>query len=216
MTQPTESTAITAPKKKPKSTTRTSKQKSKPAKVDKTASPGKGNRSRRFAVLTKPQKEALLKEVLKAQGTPDFQKQLLTNLHTMAKHYGFTALAQKTSFSREAHYIALKPSGNPSVMFLFSLLRTLGVRVNLVISKATPKNQASISKAMEYYNFQMLKTALRTFADDMHGLKAVALDAEMCRTSIYRMVGDQGNPSTKNFIKILNAVDGKLTFSVVD
>jgi len=216
MTQPTESTAITAPKKAPKPADATSKRKAKPAKANKTASPGKGNRSRRFEALTKPQKEALLKEILKAQGTPDFQKQLLTNLHTMAKHYGFTALAKRTSFSREAHYIALKPSGNPSVMFLFSLLRALGVRVDLVISKATTKNQASISKAMEHYNFQMLKTALRTFADDMSGLKAVALDAEMCRTSIYRMIGDTGNPNTKNFIKILNAIDGKLAFSIID
>lgn len=178
--------------------------------------PGKGNRTARHSALSKEEKQQLLNDALALQKDPNFQSVLLGNLGIIAKHHGVTALTKATGLCRETHYLALKPKGNPSTINLLLILKGLGIKVDIVIRGAPHKYQQSISKAMGNYNFGMLKLALRKYCDEAYGLNVVSHQAEMCRTSIYRIVGDNGNPNTTNLIKIINAIEGDLTLEALD
>lgn len=71
---------------------------------------------------------AYLNEHLSYRG-PKARELLLDALQNIAKARGYSALSRKSGISRRALYYAFSKAGNPTMDTFFSLLESIGVRI---------------------------------------------------------------------------------------
>lgn len=77
---------------------------------------------------------AYLNVALKSKDS-DSEELLLMALQQVAKAYGFTEIANKSKLGRESLYKSLSKKGNPKITTLLSLLRAMGLRLSVQVSK---------------------------------------------------------------------------------
>ena len=90
--------------------------------------------------------------------------------------------------------------------------RTIDFRETLLADLADPQEAANYLNAAFEDSEQMALVALRDIAE-AHQMAREAGEAGVAREALYRMLRDTGNPTYSNFVKILDAVGLRISFS---